>query len=119
VRSPQIDGPGFSVTITNRGTVPIERLRYVAVVERQGWKEPVRLLHSMTWMLSLKAGDTAHITSEWLNAAALDELTVNDQGRTQIFLTPAHVRYADGTEWNVRLDPKATTHRAAMRLPEP
>jgi hypothetical protein len=56
VRSPRIDGPGFSVTITNRGPVPIEQLRYVAIVERQGWTQPVRLLHSMTWLLSLKAG---------------------------------------------------------------
>jgi hypothetical protein len=93
----------------------LERLRYVAIVEHLGWREPVRLLHSMTWALSLAPGETTKIVSEWLNAAALDELTVNDPGRTQIFLAPAHVRYADGTEWNVRLDATATTHRAAIR----
>ena len=114
VRWPRIDGPGFSVFITNRSGLSIERLRYVAIVERLGWREPVRLLNSMTWSLSLRSGETVQITSEWLNAADLDRLTADAPGRTQIFLAPAHVRYADGTEWNVRLDRSATTSPAAL-----
>lgn len=119
VKLPRIDGPGFSVRITNQSPVPIDRLRYVAIVEQVGWRTPVRVIHSMTWDLSLAHGETTFISSDWLNRDALDQLSASAPAKTQIFLAPSYVRYADGSEWNVKIDPTATSSVGALVLSRP
>ncbi len=114
VRWPRIDGPGFSVTVTNRGNATIERLQFTAIVESLGWKQPVRILPSETWTLPLRPGATMQLHAEWLTASDLDRLAAEAPRPIQIYLTPSHVRYADGTEWRLALNRSAHTHLGAL-----
>jgi hypothetical protein len=117
VRYPRIDGPGFRVTITNRTASVIDRLGYVGIVERGGKPAvpvPVRILTSPTWPVTLQPGASATIESAWMNARAIDDLLAESGARRQVFLSPGYLRYADGKEWRLHVDPTATSHVGAL-----
>jgi hypothetical protein len=115
VRGPRAGGEGFRVDLTNNGPLTISSVRWVAILEEVGWKQPVRIVLSDEFRLSLAVGATMRLTSSWLSEPELDRAQAATERRLQIFFSPETIRYADGSEWKLKIaDPQALNHRAAL-----
>jgi hypothetical protein len=119
IRAPKIDGPGFTATVTNRGSKPIVALTYLAVIEHVPHDVPITVLTSPEWKLTLAPGQTTELKDKWLDAEALDQLLA-DRGKRQAYFAPSRIRYADGSEWvRGKIDTTATDHLVALGFRAP
>ena len=113
--SPRIGGNGFTADIRNDGQGAITGIRYVAIVMRVPTWPTVDLQMSDVWPVSAGPGATFRIESTWLDEKAVEKIAAADTSRAQMFLAPVLIRYADGSEWRLRLNPTATDFVAAMQ----
>jgi hypothetical protein len=120
---PRTDGAGFATTVTNEGDRTIVGLTFVAIAEVVGSGRPVQVLNSSEWSVSLAPTQTVAVGAEWLTSTDVDRLLADAAPRrVQMFIAPATIRFADGTQWTLRLDPLATTAfeatQRAFNLPD-
>jgi hypothetical protein len=112
---PRIGASGFTASVTNEGADEVVGLTFVAVVESVGFRKPVRILRSEPWSVALGPGRTTSLTAAWLASAELERLKADAApDRIQIFLAVDRVRYRDGSQWQLTIDPSATNHRDAL-----